>query len=108
MAMTQLALLFLGVLAVLLSGSGLLGQFADDATPVVLAFAGAITWGAFGISSFDVIVHSSAYSTQSEPILPLAYLGIAFSIIVGVFAVYQLLQLIQGEAESTSQETMMP
>lgn len=108
MAMTELTLVFIGALAAVLSGTGLFARFQDDATNVVLSFAGAITWGAFGISSFDVIVHSSAYATQSEPILPLAYLGIAFSVIVGLFAVYQLLKLVQGEAEATTEETMMP
>lgn len=108
MAMTQLALIFMAGLATLLSGAGLLGPFPDEETKVVMSFAGAIVWGGVGISSFDVIVFSSAYASQSEPIYPLVYLGFGLAVIVALFSFLKLLKLVQGEVESTTEESIMP
>jgi len=104
--MTQLGLLFLGALAAMMSAAGLFGRFEDRWTNVVLAFAGSVVWGVFGISSFDVIVHSTAYSRQSEPMLPLAYLGVGFAVVVGLFGIRLLLVAVGGEVEETGEEGM--
>jgi len=107
MAMTQLALVFMGVLAATLSGLGLLGPFNDDGTNVILSFIGAVVWGFFGLSSFDVIVFSSAYASQSEPIMPLVFLGVGLSIVVGVFSFHTLLKGVKDETEATTEGNML-
>lgn len=108
MALTELTLVFLGSLATVLSGAGLFGPFTDDATNVIMSFAGALLWGAFSISSNDVVVHAGADGLVSEPMLPLVYLGLGFSIIVGLFTMLQLLRVVQDETESTTEESIMP
>jgi len=108
MAMTVLALVFIGTLATALSWAGLFGPLPQDGTNAAVSFAASVLWGVFGISAFDVIVHSTAYSSISEPIEPLAFMGIAFSLVVGLFSVKQLLAAVRGEVESTSEESIMP
>lgn len=104
MGMTQLTLVFMGSLATLAT-IGMFVNFGDDATRVLVSFTASIIWGFFGMSAFDVYVNETA--TKSEPILPLAYLGIGFSIIVGLFALFALMQAIRGETEQTTANGLM-
>lgn len=103
MAMTQLALLFMGALATLAT----VGMFVnlDDASRILVSFSGAILWAFFGMSAFDVYVDEAA--TKSEPITPLAYLGIGFAVIVGLFAFYTLIDVVRAETEATDPEDML-
>lgn len=93
MAMTDLALVWLGTLAAVAT-AGLFVSFADRWTEFVVDVLAMVLWGVFGISSFDVIVGESP--TASEPILPLAYLGIGLAAAVGVYTAYDL---VTGAAE---------
>lgn len=96
MAMTQLTLIFIGGLATLTT-AGLGVTYADKATQAVVAFAAALFWAIFGMSAFDVYVNDAA--TKSEPITPLAYLGIGLAVIVGLFAFWLVLQSVRSETE---------
>lgn len=106
MAMTQLALVFLGSLATLATAGSLLN--VDQATRVVMMFGASILWAWFGMSSFDVIVRDTGFASASEPILPLAYLGIGLAIVVGIGAIWSLLQLMRSETESMSPGDIAP
>lgn len=99
--MTQLALVFLGSFASLTTLGLFVAQF-DAATRALTGFIGAVSWGLFGISSFDVIVTEHVDPPVSEPILPLAYLGIGLAIVVGLFATKELLAALRSETEPAS------
>jgi len=90
MAATPLpVLLFLGSLATLAS-VGMARDFDDDGTDILLAFFAAITWGLVGLSSFDVYVNEAASKTQ--PVYPLAGLGVALASICALFGIQRLLE----------------
>lgn len=104
MAITELTLVWLGSLATLAT-IGMFVEFGDDATQVIVSFAASILWGLFGMSGFDVIVDDAA--TVSTPIYSLAYLGIGFSLVIALFALYGLFEVLRGETEQTDPEQMM-
>lgn len=106
MAMTQLALLFLGSFATLTT-LGLFVDFGDDITGALVGFVGALTWGLFGVSAFDVIVRQTPFASASEPITPLAYLGIGLSVVVGLFSVKRLLAGVRQETEAASADGLL-
>lgn len=106
MAMTELTLVFLGVLATLAS-LGLFVDFGDQWTRLVISFTAAILWGVFGLSAFDVVILFTD-PIQSEPILPLAYLGIAFALMVALYAVWDLFEGIDRDTEDASLEGLSP
>jgi uncharacterized membrane protein YuzA (DUF378 family) len=96
MVMTQPALAILAGLGTL----ALIGMFRnfDGATQVLIRFVGAIVWGMFGLGSFDVIVRSTSYASASEPILPLAFLGIGLAVVMALFALLELFGVIRRDA----------
>lgn len=96
MAMTELALLFIGALATLAT-VGMFMDFRDLWTPVIVSFAAAMLWGLFGMSSFDVIVRDTSFAEASEPILPLVWLGFGFAFATGMFWLWQLKNALAGE-----------
>lgn len=102
MAMTQLALLFLGALA----GVTSIGLFmrTDAPTKVVLSFTAAVLWGVFGMSAFDVIIVSESHVVRSEPILPLAYLGLGLAFAATGFAIMQLIGMLNESRSSDVSE----
>lgn len=104
MAMTQNALLFMGIFATGLGYLGLFKTFSGDDrwTRVLLLFASAIIWGVFGLSSNDVIVRENAYASASEPIMPFVYMGFGLAFIVALFGVYELFQAIANDARDAS------
>lgn len=106
MAMTQLGLMMMGGIATLAT-IGMFKDFGDDETRVIMSFGASVLWGFFGMSSFDVIVRSTSYASASEPITPLAYMGIGLSIITGFFAIWMLLMLVKSETSATDLEGMM-
>lgn len=106
MVMTQPALLFMGFLATV-AGIGVFLDFGDDATRVILAFLSAAVWSMFGIGSFDVIVRESSFASQSEPIMPLVFLGVGMAAIFGLFGLYSLLMATKTEVEATSDSNML-
>jgi len=108
MAMTVLALVFIGTLAVVLSWAGLFGPLPQDGTNAAVSFAASVLWGVFGISAFDVIVDVSEGVVVSRSMEPLAFMGIAFSLVVGLFSVKQLLGAVRGEVEATDGDSVMP
>lgn len=96
-----LAVVFLGLVAVLLS-VGIFVDFGDDATRVVVAFLAAVVWGFMGLSSFDVYVDDAA--TVSEPVYALAYLGLGLAAVSGLAGVKLLFKALQSEAAATDPE----
>jgi len=104
MAMPLNALLFLGVLAVLTAAAMFL-DWDDGATRIVFAFASSILWGAFGLSSFSVNI-SDANPGVTEPIYPLAYLGVAFAVMTFPLSVLWLLQFVGQAADETSLDSV--
>jgi hypothetical protein len=106
MAMTQTGLLILGGIATLAS-IGMFLDFDDDATGLLLGVAAAIVWGAFGMASFDVIVRDNYAATASEPMYPLAYLGLAFAAIFGMLVLYQFVKKVGEEAGATDTEGLV-
>lgn len=106
MAMTQLALLFLGAFASALGYLGMFKQFSggDRWTRVLLLFASAIVWGLFGMGSYDVIVGSdNMVTTVSEPIMPLVYLGFGTAFIVALFGVFEMFKALTEDARDASE-----
>lgn len=106
MATTELSLAMLGTMAALCSLVLVLN--ADRPTTVVLSFVGAMLWGLFGLSAFDVLVLDTYAATKSEPILPLVYMGIGLSIVVGMFWLLQLVKLLTDETDATEADGFMP
>lgn len=99
MPITELTFVWLGSIATLAT-IGMFHNFGDGATRIIVSFVASILWGAFGMSGFNVIVDDAA--TVSEPILPLAFLGIAFSVSAGLFAFYNMLVVGTQEIDDTS------
>lgn len=106
MAMTQLALLFIGGIA-LLASLGLFYNFDDPWTGVLVGFVAAGLWGLFGISSMDVIVRDSAWASASRPIDPLMWVGFALAVLTAFFAIYDLLQQLNSDAQDADLDTAM-
>jgi uncharacterized membrane protein YuzA (DUF378 family) len=106
MAMTQLALVFLGSLATLAT-IGMFVNVFDRWTSLLVTFLAAILWATFGLSSFDVIVRDAAYASASEPITPLAYLGIGLAMIIGVYGLADLVMGVGEEASDTDMSEVM-
>ena len=102
MAMTPLLLAWLGTFAALVSYLGLFkrGQFDDDWTPVLLTFLGAALWAMVGMGGFDVIVTDAVDPPVSEPVTPVAYVGIGLAMLVGL---YQLADLLLGFGKTASE-----
>lgn len=90
------ALYILGALATL-GTIGLFMDFNDDVTHIVVGFAASIVWGLFGMSSFDVIVADSGGVITTNAILPLAYLGIALSLVIGLYVIWEFLAVLGSE-----------
>lgn len=99
MAMTQLTLLFIGVLA-LLATVGMFINFGDDATRIVISFLAAILWSVVGMSAFEVTVVDQGQTTTVS-LAPLAYIGIALAIMTFAFSLYQIIQILGKEAGAT-------
>lgn len=108
MPMTQLVLVFLASLAsfatVLAGWMVMNAPRVDRWTRAVVTLGGAILWGIVGISSFDVVVTSHVNPPVSEPILPMAYVGIALSMLIGLYGLYDLLVGIGEEARNTADD----
>jgi uncharacterized membrane protein YuzA (DUF378 family) len=105
MVMTQLTLVFLGALATLAT-LGLFVEFDDRWTSILVEFLAAILWGLFGMSAFDVIVTEHVSPPVSEPILPLAYLGIGLAFIVALYGFYDLIQGFGAEASEADMDLL--
>jgi len=101
MAMTELTLIWLGSIATLAT-IGMFVDFGDEATGVLISFSASILWGWFGMSAFDVIIDDAA--TVSEPISPLAYMGLAFGAVIGLLSLYRLIRAIGSETGATEAE----
>ncbi len=54
------------------------------------------------MSAFDVIIDDAA--TVSEPISPLAYMGLAFGAVIGLLSLYRLIRAIGSETGATEAE----
>lgn len=106
MAMTELTLVFLGSLATLTT-IGMFVDVFDRWTSLLVTFLASILWATFGLSSFDVIVRDAAYASASEPITPLAYLGIGMAMIIGVYGMADLVVGISEEASDTDTSEVM-
>jgi len=98
--MTQLALLFIGTLATLAT-YGLFYQFGDRWTNLLIEFGASALWGLFAVSAMDVIVREAAFTTESEPIWPLVFLGLGMSVLALLYAIYDLAVRVSEEATET-------
>lgn len=103
-ATTQLVLVFMGSLATVAT-IGIFKDFGDKATTAVVSFAAAILWAFTGMSAFDVYVDEAA--TVSEPIYPLAYLGIGFAIIAAIYGLFALMMGVKSETEAMNPGDIM-
>lgn len=109
MAMTELGLLFIGFLATLAT-LGLFADFRDEqgrpdrATQVLVAFLAAVLWGTFGLSASDVYVDDAA--SVAEPLEPLFWLGVIMALLVGLYAIYELLTAVFAESTDTDLEAI--
>lgn len=101
MAVPEATLYFVGALAGVVT-AGMFVDFGDDATHVVLGFAGAILWFAMGLMSFDVITSQSLCCQQTQAIMPAVYLGMGLGGVVTLFSVGQLVALLGGITGSNS------
>lgn len=104
MAMTPLVLVFMGFVAVLAT-IGIFVDFDDRWTGVLVTFTASIIWLLVGMSAFDVIVVDNA--TQSEPILPMVYLGLGLAFILALYGFYDLLVGAGDEAKEADLGGMM-
>jgi len=98
MAMTQLTVLFLLTLATL-SSIGLLLEFGDPGTPVLLGMLGAVLYGVGGLSAFSV--HAQAYA-GTRAMRPLAIVGIGMALLVFGLTLFQLAQTVRSSAGTSS------
>lgn len=94
MAVPELALLFLGTLAVLAS-IGLFVDFGDE-TDLLVAFAAALLWAVFGLSAMDVSV--SAFH-PSDGIDQFVFLGLGLAFVCVLFGVWRLYESLNRGAE---------
>lgn len=100
MVMTETALLFLGMFA-LLATVGMFLDFDDGWTSIVIGFAAALLWGFFGISSFDVLVVETYYATRSEPIMVFVVLGVGLAGITTLYSVYQVFEQLGSDVQES-------
>jgi phosphate/sulfate permease len=107
MAVTQLALLFIGALA-FVATLGLFYRFGDRWTGILVEGLAAVLWGLLGLSAMDVIVRQSSFASASEPIWPLVFLGIGMALGVGLYAVYDIVEGVGRTANETDLEGMGP
>lgn len=105
MAVTELTLISLGVLATLFSAGLLLNM--DPETRVILGMVGALTWGLFGLSAFDVIIPATGETPEQIAVTPFIYIGFGLAMIVFVFAFLQLFALIGDKAGATEGDSLM-
>lgn len=106
--MTQSVLLFLGTLGSIFSLGVVFRSKIERWTRVLITFVGSLCWAIVGMGSFDVVVGVTDSGTVvSEPIVPLAYLGIAISIVVGLFVIYDIYVGLVEEAELSGRATLM-
>jgi len=94
MAMTVTSVLWIMSVAVLLS-IGLLREFDDAATSVLLGFTAAIFWGVGGLAAYSA--EAEAWS-GSKPMEPLAILGIGMAMLVAAVSLMKLARAIRSEA----------
>lgn len=104
--MSETTLLFIGVLATLAT-IGLFVDFTDDWTGVVVAFGGAILWGIFGMSAYDVKVYEAA-TVYSTTYMPLVVIGIGFGIMVGIYSVAMLFSAFNTESDDVDTSLLNP
>lgn len=97
MAMTQLAVLWMLSIAVILS-LGLVRDFEDAATSLLLGFTSAIFWGVGGLSAYSV--HAQAWS-GSRAMEPLAILSIGVAVLVGLLTMYELVVTVRKTTGAT-------
>lgn len=99
MAMTQLTVLWLMTVALLLSG-GLLRDFEDAATSVLLGFISSVFWGLAGIGAFSV--HTQAWPGSKSMDL-LAIVGIGMALLVAALSLHELAVAIRRTSGTTEQ-----
>jgi len=99
MAMTVGSVLFVLAIAVLAS-MGLLRDFGDAATSLLLGFVGATFWGVGGIAAFSA--YSQAW-TGSRPMAPLAYLSVGMALLVAVLTLYEVATTVRRTSGTTEQ-----
>jgi len=97
MAMTVLSVLWIMSVAALLS-AGLIREFDDAATSVLLGFAGAVFWGVGGLSAYSA--EAEAW-TGSKPMGPLAILGVGMAMLVMALSLMKLARAIRSEVGTT-------
>lgn len=104
--MTQLALLFIGAIA-LLATFGLFYRFGDRWTALLVEFSATFLWGLFAISAMDVIVTSHVSPPESDAIMPLVYLGIGFAFVTFVYSLYDLVEGVNQEAQEVKESELL-
>jgi len=107
MAVTQLAVLFIGLMAFLATLMFFL-PFPEPYTAVLVEFAAAMLWGLFALSAFDVIVRDASFATASEPIWPLVFLGVGMALATFLLALHDLFSGAMETAASTDLEGFGP
>jgi len=105
MAMTQLMLMFVGVLA-LFATFGLFYDFRDRWTGVLVGFTASILWGVFGISAFEVTVVGDAV-THGFEMMPLVIVGVGLAFVTALFALSDLLTGVGSEVRETNPDDVL-
>lgn len=106
MAMTQTGLVILGGIATLAS-MGMFRGFRDDGTEIVVHVAATAAWFFLGVSALDVIVRDSYAATASEPMYPVAYLGLAFGLGSFMLTLWRIVKALGDEAGATKSDGVM-
>lgn len=97
MAITVVGVLWMMSIAVLLSG-GLVRDFNDEGTPVLLGFTAAVFWAISGLSAYSV--ESEAW-TGTKAMEPLAIVGIGMAMLVMALSLMKLARAIRAETGTT-------
>lgn len=98
MAMTVVAVLWVMSVASMMS-IGLLREFDDAATPVLLGFTAAVFWAIGGLSAYSA--ESEAW-TGTQAMEPLAILGIGMAMLVMALSLMKLARAIRAETGTTA------
>lgn len=99
MPVTDLALVWLGTVALAVTGVQLLR--VDGATRVLAGFLGAVAWGTTGLAAYSV--HSEAYA-GTQPMRTVVIFGFLMAILSGMLALWsfaQYLGIVGGASPNT-------
>lgn len=105
MAMTPIALIFLGFVALLATLGIFMKRQLDRQTKILVTFMAAALWGLFALSAMDVVVRDAAWASASESLDPLMWMGFGMAALTSLYGIYDVFAGLGREAEDTDVES---